>query len=244
MRLYPAIDIIDGQCVRLSQGDYQKKTTFSEDPLAVAKKWEEQGGEFLHLVDLDGAKTGDMPNFDLIISIAKELKIPVEIGGGIRTMDAVSRYLDNGVNRVILGTAAIRNPEFVKEAVEKYGERIVVGIDAKDGMVAISGWEEVSSVSALELAGQMEKLGVKTIIYTDIATDGMLKGPNVSAMEEMVNHVSVDVVASGGVSSLADLELLSKTGVEGAIVGKALYTGHMELEKAVTLCREFSNDSK
>ncbi len=244
MRLYPAIDIIDGQCVRLSQGDYQKKTTFSEDPLAVAKKWEEQGGEFLHLVDLDGAKTGDMPNFNLIISIARELKIPVEIGGGIRNMDAVSRYLDNGVNRVILGTAAIRNPEFVKEAVEKYGDRIVVGIDAKDGMVAISGWEEVSSVSALELAGQMEKLGVKTIIYTDIATDGMLKGPNVSAMEEMVNHVSVDVVASGGVSSLADLELLSKTGIEGAIVGKALYTGHMELDKAVALCREFSNDSK
>ncbi|MBO5364101.1 MAG: 1-(5-phosphoribosyl)-5-[(5-phosphoribosylamino)methylideneamino]imidazole-4-carboxamide isomerase [Clostridia bacterium] len=239
MRLYPAIDIIGGQCVRLSQGDYQKKTTFSEDPLAVAKKWESLGGEFLHLVDLDGAKTGDMPNFDLIVSIAKELKIPVEIGGGIRNMDAVSQYLENGVQRVILGTAAIRNPEFVKEAVSKYNERIVIGIDAKDGMVAVSGWEEVSAVSALELAKQMEEIGVKTIIYTDIATDGMLKGPNVLAMKEMAEHVSMDVVASGGVSSLADLELLFKTGVEGAIVGKALYTGHMELSDAVVLCRSF-----
>ncbi len=239
MRLYPAIDIIGGQCVRLSQGDYQKKTTFSEDPLAVAQKWEEQGGEFLHLVDLDGAKTGDMPNFDLIVSIAKKLKIPVEIGGGIRNMNAVTRYLESGVNRVILGTAAIQNPEFVKEAVEKYGNRIVVGIDAKDGMVAVSGWEEVSSVSALTLAKQMEEIGVQTIIYTDIATDGMLQGPNVSAMKEMVEHVSMNVVASGGVSSLADLEMLSQTGVEGAIVGKALYTGHMNLPDAVTLCRSF-----
>ncbi len=239
MRLYPAIDIIGGQCVRLSQGDYEKKTTYAENPLEVAKRWESLGGEFLHLVDLDGAKTGDMPNFDLICSIAEELKIPVEIGGGIRNIEAVSRYLEHGVCRVILGTAAIRNPEFVKEAVEKYGDRIVVGIDAKDGMVAVSGWEEVSSVSALELAKQMEKIGVKTIIYTDIATDGMLQGPNVAAMKEMADAVSMDVVASGGVSSLADLEALSATGVEGAIVGKALYTGHMELPDAVALCHKF-----
>ena len=239
MRLYPAIDIIGGQCVRLSQGDYEKKTTYAENPVEVAKKWESLGGEFLHLVDLDGAKTGDMPNFDLICSIAREVNIPVEIGGGIRNMDAVSRYLEHGVHRVILGTAAIRNPEFVKEAVEKYGDRIVVGIDAKDGMVAVSGWEEVSSMSALELAKQMESIGVQTIIYTDIATDGMLQGPNVSAMQEMADAVSMDVVASGGVSSLQDLEVLSRTGVEGAIVGKALYTGHMELPDAVALCREF-----
>ncbi len=239
MRIYPAIDIIGGQCVRLSQGDYRKKTTYAEDPLEVAKKWESLGGEFLHLVDLDGAKTGDMPNFDLIVSIANELKIPVEIGGGIRNMESVSRYLDHGVKRVILGTAAIRNPEFVKEAVEKYGDRIVIGIDAKDGMVAVSGWEEVSSVSAIDLAKQMEELGVRTIIYTDIATDGMLQGPNVVAMKEMTEAVSVDVVASGGVSSLEDLKALSETGVEGAIVGKALYTGHMELPDAIALCSEF-----
>lgn len=239
MRLYPAIDIIGGQCVRLSQGDYQKKTTYAENPLEVAKRWEKLGGEFLHLVDLDGAKAGNMPNFDLISSIARELSVPVEIGGGIRNMDAVVRYLESGVYRVILGTAAIRNPEFVKEAVARYGERIVVGIDAKDGMVAVSGWEEVSSVSALDLAKQMESVGVKTVIYTDIATDGMLQGPNVAAMKEMIEAVSMDVVASGGVSSLADLDALSKTGVEGAIVGKALYTGHIELPDAIALCRKY-----
>ncbi len=240
MRLYPAIDIIDGKCVRLSQGDYQKKTTFAEDPIAVAKQWQAEGGEFLHLVDLDGAKSGDMPNFDLITEIARTLDIPVEIGGGIRDMEAVEKYLKNGVYRVILGTAAIRNPEFVKEAVARFGDRIVVGIDAKDGMVAVNGWEEVSNVSALELAKQMEGFGVKTMIYTDIATDGMLNGPNVEAMQEMTNHVSIDIVASGGVTCLSDLEQLAKTGVEGAIVGKALYTGHIQLKDAVSVCKEIS----
>lgn len=237
MRLYPAIDMIDGQCVRLVQGDYRKKTTFSEDPLAVALRWQEQGGEFIHLVDLDGAKTGDMPNFDMICRIAKELDIPIEVGGGIRDIHAVEKYLEHGVNRVILGTAAIKNPDFVREVVKEYGKRIVVGIDAKDGMVAVSGWEEVSQVSALSLAKRMEQLGVCTIIYTDIATDGMLKGPNLSAMREMAEYVATDVVASGGVSSLKDLEQLSKTGVEGAIVGKALYTGHVQLSDAVSLCK-------
>lgn len=237
MRLYPAIDMIDGQCVRLVQGDYRKKTTFSEDPLAVALRWQEQGGEFIHLVDLDGAKTGDMPNFDIICRIAAELDIPIEVGGGIRDIHAVEKYLEHGVDRVILGTAAIKNPDFVKETVKEYGKRIVVGIDAKDGMVAVSGWEEVSQVSALSLAKRMEQLGVCTIIYTDIATDGMLKGPNLSAMREMAEYVATDVVASGGVSSLKDLEQLSKTGVEGAIVGKALYTGHIQLSDAVSLCK-------
>lgn len=237
MRLYPAIDMIDGQCVRLVQGDYSQKTTFSEDPLAVAIRWQEQGGEFIHLVDLDGARNGDMPNFDTVCRIAKELNIPVEIGGGIRDMHAVSQYLEHGVERVILGTAAIKSPKFVKEAVREYGKRIVVGIDAKDGMVAVNGWEEVSRVSALSLAKQMEEIGVSTLIYTDIATDGMLKGPNLIAMQEMAEYVTVDVVASGGVSSLKDLEQLKKTGVEGAIVGKALYTGHIKLADAVRICR-------
>ncbi len=237
MRLYPAIDMIDGQCVRLVQGDYSQKTTFSEDPLAVALRWQEQGGELIHLVDLDGARNGEMPNFDTVCRIAKELDIPVEIGGGIRDMRAVSQYLEHGVHRVILGTAAIKSPEFVKEAVREYGKRIVVGIDAKDGMVAISGWEEVSRISALSLAKQMEEIGVSTLIYTDIATDGMLKGPNLSAMQEMAEYVPIDVVASGGVSSLNDLEQLKKTGVEGAIVGKALYTGHIKLTDAVRICK-------
>ena len=237
MRLYPAIDMIDGQCVRLVQGDYSQKTTFSEDPLAVALRWQEQGGEFIHLVDLDGARNGEIPNFDTVCHIAKALDIPVEIGGGIRDMHAVSQYLEHGVERVILGTAAIKSPKFVKEAVREYGKRIVVGIDAKDGMVAVNGWEEVSRVSALSLAKQMEEIGVSTLIYTDIATDGMLKGPNLIAMQEMAEYVTVDVVASGGVSSLKDLEKLKKTGVEGAIVGKALYTGHINLEDAVRICK-------
>lgn len=238
MRLYPAIDMIDGKCVRLIQGDYNKKTTFAEDPLEVALKWQECGGDLIHLVDLDGARSGDMPNFEIITRIAKEVNLPIEVGGGIRDMKAIERYLENGIHRVILGTAAIKNPQLVKEAVKAYGNRIVVGIDAKDGMVAVSGWEEVSQVSALTLAKRMEDSGVGTIIYTDIATDGMLNGPNLGAMQEMAEYVSLDIVASGGVTNIDDLRALSKTGVEGAIIGKALYTGHIDLKEAVKVCKE------
>lgn len=233
MRIYPAIDIIDGACVRLVQGDYSQKTKFADDPCEIAMRWQNEGGEFIHIVDLDGARNGEMPNFDLIVRIADKLNIPIEVGGGVRNMECVEKYLDNGINRVIIGTSALSNPDFVKEAVAKYGERIVVGIDAKDGMVAVNGWEEVSTTSAIDLAKQMEKIGVKTIIYTDIATDGMLKGPNLKAMEEMTEAVSIDVVASGGVSSVDDIEKLKCTGVEGAIVGKALYTDTLYLNDAI-----------
>ncbi len=233
MRIYPAIDIIDGACVRLVQGDYSQKTKFADDPCEIAMRWQNEGGEFIHIVDLDGARNGEMSNFDLIVRIADKLNIPIEVGGGVRNMDCVEKYLDNGVNRVIIGTSALSNPDFVKEAVSKYGERIVVGIDAKDGMVAVNGWEEVSTTSAIDLAKQMEKIGVKTIIYTDIATDGMLKGPNVQAMKEMTEAVSIDVVASGGVSSAEDIARLKDTGVEGAIVGKALYTDALCLKDAI-----------
>ena len=233
MRIYPAIDIIDGACVRLVQGDYSQKTKFADDPCEIAVRWQNEGGEFIHIVDLDGARNGEMPNFDLIVKIADKLNIPIEVGGGVRNMECVEKYLDNGINRVIIGTSALSNPDFVKEAVAKYGERIVVGIDAKDGMVAVNGWEEVSTTSAIDLAKQMEKIGVKTIIYTDIATDGMLKGPNVKAMEEMTEAVSIDVVASGGVSSVDDIKKLKGTGVEGAIVGKALYTDTLCLNDAI-----------
>lgn len=233
MRIYPAIDIIDGACVRLVQGDYSQKTKFADDPCEIAMRWQNEGGEFIHIVDLDGARNGEMSNFDLIVRIADKLNIPIEVGGGVRNMDCVEKYLDNGVNRVIIGTSALSNPDFVKEAVSKYGERIVVGIDAKDGMVAVNGWEEVSTTSAIDLAKQMEKIGVKTIIYTDIATDGMLKGPNVQAMKEMTEAVSIDVVASGGVSSVDDIARLKDTGVEGAIVGKALYTDALCLKDAI-----------
>lgn len=237
MRLYPAIDMIDGKCVRLVQGNYNKKTTFADDPLEVALRWQEQGGEFIHLVDLDGARSGDMPNFDTIVRIAQTLEIPIEVGGGIRSMEAIERYLEHGVSRVILGTSALKKPNLVKDAVKAYGRRIVVGIDAKDGLVAVSGWEEVSRVSALSFARQMEQQGVSTIIYTDIATDGMLKGPNLNAMKEMTEYVSMDVVASGGVTSLEDLKQLKEIGVEGAIIGKALYTGHIKLGEALEVSR-------
>lgn len=233
MRIYPAIDIIDGACVRLVQGDYSQKTKFADNPVEVALRWQSQGGEFIHIVDLDGAKTGIMPNFELIVNIAKALDVPIEVGGGIRNMNAVDRYLENGVERVIIGTSALSDPEFVKKAVEKYGTRIAVGIDAKDKMVAVNGWEEVSRTSALDLAAQMQAIGVEHIIYTDIATDGMLKGPNVSAMKEMTDHIKINVIASGGVSSVDDIRKLKETGVEGAIVGKALYTDTISLAEAV-----------
>lgn len=238
MRLYPAIDIIGGQCVRLVQGDYSQKTTFAEDPVAVALRWQEEGGEFLHIVDLDGAKSGGMNNFEVISRIADTLSIPIEVGGGIRDMQAAEKMLNAGAARVILGTSALRNADFVKSAVQTFGKKIVVGIDAKDGKVAVNGWEEVSERSALDFAKEMEDCGVQTLIYTDIATDGMLKGPNLKAMREMAAHVSIDVVASGGVSSVADLQALTETGVEGAIIGKALYTGNIRLREAIkAICR-------
>lgn len=234
MRIYPAIDIIDGACVRLERGDYSKKTKFADDPCEVAKKWESDGGEFIHIVDLDGAKSGTMPNFELICRIAAAVNVPIEVGGGIRSMEAVEKYLGGGVERVIIGTSALSNPEFVGEAVRRFGAGIAVGIDAKDGMAAVNGWEEVSSVPAVELAKKMSGMGVKNIIYTDIATDGMLNGPNVAAMAEMVSAVpDVNIIASGGVTSAEDVAALLETGVEGAIIGKALYTGRITVAAAM-----------
>ena len=238
MTIYPAIDIINGECVRLVKGDYSQKTTYDKSPVDVAKKWADMGAEFIHVVDLDGAKSGDMPNFKLITEIAASVPAKIEVGGGIRNINCVDKYLSSGVWRVILGTAALKNPDFVKEAVEKYGDRIAVGIDAKDGKVAVSGWEDVSQISALDFAAQMEKLGVSSIIYTDIATDGMLNGPNLAAMKEMARHVNINVVASGGVTSVEDVEALAIIGVEGAFIGKALYTGNIDLRQAILKGRE------
>lgn len=237
MTIYPAIDIIDGACVRLVRGDYSQKTKFADDPCEVAKKWEASKGEFIHIVDLDGARNGETPNLELIKKIASEVNVPIEVGGGIRSMEVVDKYLQGGVERVIIGTSALKDPDFVKEAVVKYGDRIAVGIDAKDGMAAVCGWEEVSRTSAISLAKEMEKIGVKHIIYTDIATDGMLKGPNLEAMEEMVKAVSVNIIASGGVSSVEDVEKLKETGVAGAIIGKALYTDKVDLAEAVAAAK-------
>lgn len=237
MTIYPAIDIIDGACVRLVQGDYSQKTKFADNPCEVAKRWQKLGGEFIHIVDLDGAKNGGTPNLELIKKIAGAVDVPIEVGGGIRSMEVVEKYLNGGVRRVIIGTSALKDPEFVKEAVAKYGERIAVGIDARDKMAAVCGWEEVSETSAVDLAKRMAEIGVKYIIYTDIATDGMLKGPNIAAMAEMVKAVPVNIIASGGVSSVDDVKALKETGVTGAIIGKALYTDRINLADAVKAAR-------
>ncbi|HHW22249.1 MAG TPA: 1-(5-phosphoribosyl)-5-[(5-phosphoribosylamino)methylideneamino]imidazole-4-carboxamide isomerase [Clostridiaceae bacterium] len=237
MTVFPAIDIINGKCVRLKQGQYDKITIFSDDPVSMALQFQKAGAKFVHVVDLDGAR-GDGSNRDIIGTIAKSLDIPVQTGGGIRTMEDIDEVLGLGITRVILGTSAVKNPHLVADAVKKYGDRIVVGIDAKDGYVAIEGWEKTSSVKALELAEKMESMGVSTIIYTDINTDGMLAGPNIFAMKEMVSAVGMDVIASGGVSSLKDIRKLKETGVAGVIVGKAIYTGDVELKQALLIAEE------
>lgn len=234
MIIYPAIDIRGGKCVRLSQGRYNDITIFSDDPLNMALQFQNAGAKYLHVVDLDAAR-GDADNRGIISRIAKELNIPVQTGGGIRTVADIEDVLGFGISRVILGTSAVKNPEMVNEAVKKYGERIAVGIDAKNGFVAIEGWEKTSEIKAVEHAKRMESYGVQTIIYTDIATDGMLSGPNLLAMSEMVKKVNIDVIASGGVASLKDIRQLKEAGVAGVIVGKAIYTGDVDLKKALEM---------
>ncbi len=233
MRIYPAIDIKDGNCVRLLQGRFSDVTVYGENPAEMAKKWEEQGGEFIHVVDLDGALKGNGVNAQKIKEICESVSVPVQTGGGIRTMEDIKTKLSYGINRVIIGTKAVSNPEFIKEAVKKYGDKIVIGIDAKDGMVAVEGWEKTSDFTAIEFAKMMVDMGVKTIVYTDIATDGTLAGPNVDAMREMAKAVDADIIASGGIGSIEHIKSLADTGVEGVIVGRALYTGNVDLKEAI-----------
>lgn len=235
MRIYPAIDIQDGKCVRLFRGSFSDVTVYGDDPVEMAKKWESQGGEFLHVVDLDGARYGQGKNAELIRKICMALQIPVQTGGGIRTMEDIESRLSCGVSRVIIGTKAVRDEDFVKEAVERFGEKIVIGIDAKDGFAATEGWEEVSGFRAVELAKKMSALGVSSFVYTDIATDGTLAGPNVPAMREMAESVPANVIASGGIGSYEHIRALRPTGVEGVIVGRALYTGNVSLSEAIRI---------
>lgn len=237
MRIYPAIDIKDGKCVRLFKGRFDQVTVYGDDPAEMAKKWESLGGEFIHVVDLDGALKGSGVNAEAIKKICESVSVPVQTGGGIRTMEDIEAKFACGINRVIIGTKAVSNPEFVKAAVEKYGDRIVIGIDAKDGMVAVEGWEKTSDFAAVEFAQKMAGLGVKTIVYTDIATDGTLAGPNVEAMQEMAKKTGLDVIASGGVGNLEHVKSLIPTGVEGVITGRALYTGDLDLAEAIKLGR-------
>lgn len=238
MIIYPAIDIIGGKCVRLQQGSYSDVTVFGDSPVEMAVKWENQGAQYLHVVDLDGARSGKSENSEVIKEIAKSLSIPVQLGGGVRSLETIENILSFGVSRVILGTSAVNNQEMLKAALKKYNEKIVVGIDAKDGRVAIQGWEKTSDLTAVDFARKVEELGAKTIIYTDISRDGMLKGPNLAAMSEMAKSVAIDVIASGGVSCLKDIIDLKTSGVSGVIVGKALYTGNINLDEAIRASKE------
>lgn len=236
MQLYPAIDIKNGQCVRLRQGQFQDSQIYSKNPIEIARLFVSQGASFIHMVDLDGALVGFSVNDTVFKEIAGEINIPIQVGGGIRTIKDIENKIELGINRVIIGTKAVENPAFVKEAVKEFGsDRIVIGIDAKDGMVAIQGWEKVSSVSAIDLAMQVKDIGVKTIVYTDISKDGMLLGPNVEQTKELSDVTGLDVIASGGVSSMKDLELIAGSGVHGAIIGKALYEKKVDLAKAIEL---------
>lgn len=236
MRLYPAIDMKDGHCVRLKQGQFDQVKVYSDSPARIAALWEEKGASFLHLVDLDGALKGRSVNAGCIREIVSTIKIPVELGGGIRSLKDMEEVLNLGVYRVIVGTKAVENPELLREAVKQFGaEHIAAGIDAKDGLVAIQGWEQVSGISAMELALKMKEYGVQTIIYTDISRDGMLSGPNVAATKALHDATGLDIIASGGVSCMEDLHRIHEAGIHGAIMGKALYEGRIDLAEAVKL---------
>ncbi|WP_411954708.1 1-(5-phosphoribosyl)-5-[(5-phosphoribosylamino)methylideneamino]imidazole-4-carboxamide isomerase [Alkalibacillus sp. S2W] len=229
MRIFPAIDLRNGQCVRLKQGDYNDETVYG-DPIEMAEQWERDGASYLHLVDLDAAKGDPSENGEVIEQIVSHVNIPVQVGGGVRDLDRIQTLLDKGVTRVILGTAAVKDPAFAKEAAAQFGgDRVVVSIDARDGYVATDGWIETSELEAVDFAVQMQSYGIKTIVYTDIAKDGMLQGPNIDALYEMNEATSLNVIASGGVTSLKDIRALNDVKLYGAIVGKALYENKVNL---------------
>ena len=241
MIIFPAIDIRGGKCVRLFKGDFQQETVFSDSPADMARKWQSQGAEYLHLVDLDGALAGSSQNLAAIEEILKVVDIPTELGGGIRSMEQIDQLLAMGITRVIFGSVAVKNPDLVREACTKYGERIVVGIDAKDGIVAVEGWGESGNIGVVELAQKMKDAGVKTIIYTDISRDGTLSGVNVEATVKLAQESGVKIVASGGVKSLEDIKALKKqeaVGIEGVIAGKSIYMGTLDLAAAIKIAKE------
>lgn len=241
--VYPAIDILNGQAVRLLRGDYGETTVYDDKPEQVAQRWAEQGASYLHVVDLDGAKEGSQRNRPVIEQIVQRVTVPVQVGGGIRDMETLEALFSIGVARCILGTAAVNDPEFVKQALQEYGDRIVVGIDAKNGWVAVNGWLETSDISAVDLGLQLKEWGAASVIFTDIARDGTLSGPNVAANLELAEKTGLQVIASGGVKDidcLLQLAKLRNVGVAGAIVGKALYTGNIDLKTALQQVAEAS----
>ncbi|WP_046174364.1 1-(5-phosphoribosyl)-5-[(5-phosphoribosylamino)methylideneamino]imidazole-4-carboxamide isomerase [Domibacillus indicus] len=239
--IYPAIDMRGGKCVRLVQGDYDQETVYGDSPFDMAKSFVEQGAEWIHMVDLDGAKDGQRVNDQYVIQAARELDAKVQIGGGIRTEEDVKHYLDNGVDRVIIGSLAVKEPELVKSWLRTYGSKIAIGLDAKNGYVATHGWLETSSVKAVDLAKEFAEAGAETFIFTDIANDGMLSGPNTEATAELARATGKSVIASGGVSSLDDLRELAEwkqDGLSGAICGKSIYTGRFTVKEALEVAGE------
>lgn len=233
MIIFPAIDILNGKCVRLIQGDYQQETVYSDSPVNMALEWESKGAEYLHLVDLDGAKTGQSINKQVIKEIAQSVSIPVQVGGGIRSIETVKEHIENGVSRVIIGTAAISDPDFLQQAVDTYEDKIAVSIDAKNGYVATDGWTRTSEIKAIDLLLELEQMGVETIVYTDILKDGMLQGPNFAELTTINQATSIDVIASGGVTTKEDVQQLQSMDLYGAIIGKALYDGNLKFEDLV-----------
>lgn len=241
MILFPAIDIRNGRCVRLTEGKFECETVFAEDPAEMAVRWADAGAEYLHVVDLDGALAGQSSNTEVIKRILAKVKIPVQVGGGIRTLANIEKMLALGVTRVILGSVAVRDPELVREACQKFPGQVVVGIDAKNGEVAVEGWGIGGGIGAVELAKKMAAVGVEHIIFTDISRDGMLSGVNVEATAELAKTSGIKVIASGGVSSLADIKALqahAADGIEGCIIGKAIYTGALDLKEALAVLKE------
>ena len=237
MILYPAIDLVGGKAVRLYKGDYAQMTIYSDDPLSVAKDFQRAGAKRMHLVDLEAARSGSPANAETIRSIAEQTDLFLEVGGGIRNMEILETYLSLGVDRAILGTAAVTDPQFLKAAVDKFGEKVAVGVDLKDGYVAIKGWTETSTLTADAFFTRMEELGVKTVICTDISRDGAMKGTNRELYKTLSEKFSIDLIASGGVSSMEDILALKEMGLHGAIIGKAYYTGAIDLHKALEAAR-------
>ncbi|MBO5021674.1 MAG: 1-(5-phosphoribosyl)-5-[(5-phosphoribosylamino)methylideneamino]imidazole-4-carboxamide isomerase [Clostridia bacterium] len=233
MKLFPAIDLYDGKAVRLLKGDYNNMTVYSENPIEIARDFESQGAKYIHIVDLEGAKDGTTPNLNIVKQIANETSLFSEIGGGIRSLETVKTYLDSGVDRVILGTAAVTDEAFLKEAVALYGEKIAVGVDIKDGFVAIKGWIEKSQYNGFDFCKKMQDIGVKTLICTDISKDGAMQGTNRELYKELSEKFSIDITASGGVSTIDDIKALRKLDLYGAIIGKAYYIGAIDLKEAL-----------
>lgn len=238
MHIFPAIDLFGGKAVRLFKGDYNQMTVYSDNPLNVARDFEQCGAQYLHVVDLEGAKSGGTPNIETIKNIIQNTNLFVEVGGGIRSMETAKAYIDAGVGRVILGTAAVTDETFLKSAVLAFGEKVAVGVDLKDGYVAIKGWTEKSAYSGMDFCKKMQDLGVKTIICTDISKDGAMKGTNLALYKTLSKSLSLNLIASGGVSDISDVENLSAMGIYGAIIGKAYYTGAIDLKQAIEVAKQ------